>query len=302
MTFWKGKFMALVSYKFDRAIEPGNKFGQITAAALRLVIAVCLTTAFIGSPARGIMTAGNDIVELSYKISLDRVPAGESFEAAVLMDLEEEWHVQAVEPTFDYLIPTRLKLDPPDGISVGKVHFPDSKHIEFAGDMIEVYGGRVPLRFLVKVASSVAPGSMVLTGELTYQLCDDQVCIAPETVNIEIPFEVVAADTPVNPTHAEWFDAQPPLPDTAAVAAEPASEIERMFGERGLLPALLAIFLVGLALNLTPCIYPMLSVTVSIFGGRNDGLRCIQIETGDLCQLFRRRLNHMLQLVVAQSK
>jgi len=32
----------------------------------------------------------------------------------------------------------------------------------------------------------------------------------------------------------------------------------------------LAIFLVGLALNLTPCVYPMLSVTVSLFGTQRD--------------------------------
>ncbi|MCI0446818.1 thioredoxin family protein [bacterium] len=31
-----------------------------------------------------------------------------------------------------------------------------------------------------------------------------------------------------------------------------------------------AIFLVGLALNLTPCVYPMLSVTVSLFGSQSD--------------------------------
>src|SRR3990167_2282943 len=33
--------------------------------------------------------------------------------------------------------------------------------------------------------------------------------------------------------------------------------------------ALVGIFLSGLALNLTPCVYPMLSVTVALFGGRD---------------------------------
>ncbi len=34
--------------------------------------------------------------------------------------------------------------------------------------------------------------------------------------------------------------------------------------------AFLGIFLSGLALNLTPCVYPMFSVTVALFGGRNE--------------------------------
>lgn len=34
--------------------------------------------------------------------------------------------------------------------------------------------------------------------------------------------------------------------------------------------AFAAIFLVGLALNLTPCVYPMIAVTVSIFGGQTE--------------------------------
>ena len=34
--------------------------------------------------------------------------------------------------------------------------------------------------------------------------------------------------------------------------------------------ALLGIFLSGVALNLTPCVYPMLSVTVALFGGKSE--------------------------------
>lgn len=36
------------------------------------------------------------------------------------------------------------------------------------------------------------------------------------------------------------------------------------------LAGVLGLFLTGLALNLTPCVYPMLSITVSLFGGREE--------------------------------
>jgi thiol:disulfide interchange protein DsbD len=38
--------------------------------------------------------------------------------------------------------------------------------------------------------------------------------------------------------------------------------------EKGSVATFITLFLIGLALNLTPCVYPMLGVTVSIFGGR----------------------------------
>lgn len=43
-----------------------------------------------------------------------------------------------------------------------------------------------------------------------------------------------------------------------------------MFDQRGLLLAYLGIFVIGLALNLTPCVYPMMSVTVSLFGTQKE--------------------------------
>jgi thioredoxin:protein disulfide reductase len=43
------------------------------------------------------------------------------------------------------------------------------------------------------------------------------------------------------------------------------------FGSRGLLLTFLLVFLGGLALNLTPCIYPLIPITISYFGGQAEG-------------------------------
>ena len=43
-----------------------------------------------------------------------------------------------------------------------------------------------------------------------------------------------------------------------------------MFKAKGSLLTFFAIFLIGLALNLTPCVYPMMSVTVSLFGSQAE--------------------------------
>jgi thiol:disulfide interchange protein DsbD len=94
----------------------------------------------------------------------------------------------------------------------------------------------------------------------------------------EVPFEiqVTVEGTPVGaardsvaaigPTAAPppgAFATEPPK-DARAVVDNP---IARMF-EKGSLVAYLGLFFIGLALNLTPCVYPMIGVTVSIFGAR----------------------------------
>ncbi len=47
--------------------------------------------------------------------------------------------------------------------------------------------------------------------------------------------------------------------------------VGNMFEKRGLLISFVFIFLSGLALTLTPCIYPIIPITISFFGGQSEG-------------------------------
>jgi thiol:disulfide interchange protein DsbD len=58
-----------------------------------------------------------------------------------------------------------------------------------------------------------------------------------------------------------------PEGETSPAASALDNPVARVL-EQGGWAAFLALFLIGLALNLTPCVYPMLGVTVSIFGAR----------------------------------
>src|SRR5262249_14264368 len=116
------------------------------------------------------------------------------------------------------------------------------------------------------------------------QACNDQICLPPASVAFEASVAIggsgaaprsgagaesagaAPADTAAHATPAPsaGFATRPPAGRARAVAAS------RLAGvlARGGWAAFLTLFLIGLALNLTPCVYPMLSVTVSIFGAR----------------------------------
>jgi thiol:disulfide interchange protein DsbD len=69
----------------------------------------------------------------------------------------------------------------------------------------------------------------------------------------------------------------------------------------GFLLTLLGIFLWGLALNLTPCVYPLIPITVSYFGGRSQKESANTIMHGMLYILGLALMNSLLGLTAALS-
>ena len=78
-----------------------------------------------------------------------------------------------------------------------------------------------------------------------------------------------------------WFEGKLDVPsflsklDAALAGAQQAgrSEFERTLGERGLLAALLLVFLAGVLSSLTPCVYPLIPITIGLFGARQAKTR-----------------------------
>ncbi len=182
------------------------------------------------------------------------------------MDIVEGWHLNAHNPPLDYLIGVELALSPSDRAMVSDIQYPEplKKKFGFADEVLDVYEGESHVVLKAKTASNLEPGSYQLNGKLTIQACSDEVCLAPNTVKLDFPFVVGNQDAAAN---TEFFDK---LEENRASSTQSGNEIASMFNNQGYLWAFLSIFLIGLALNLTPCVYPMMSVTVSLFGGNED--------------------------------
>ncbi len=90
------------------------------------------------------------------------------------------YHVNAHHPSFDYLIPTAVKLLPAKGERLLKQQWPrpEQKKLSFMNAPLAVYSGVFPLRLLLR-----APRGAVLRGELDYQACNDRLCLRPARLN-----------------------------------------------------------------------------------------------------------------------
>lgn len=208
-------------------------------------------------------------VQTDARLSADKVSKGSTIQGVVVFKIAEGWHVNSHAPTHDYLIGTALELEPKEGYIVSDIRYPKGKlmKFEFSEDSLNVYEGTVLLFISVRVSEKLSVMQDTLFGKLQLQACNDKICLAPSWIPIFFPISIASPDEKVNAINQELFAA---YSKTVSGYSPPKNELAAIFETKGSFIAFLAIFLIGLALNLTPCVYPMLSVTVSLFGGQTE--------------------------------
>lgn len=208
-------------------------------------------------------------VSVDAVLSSDKVKAGSIIQAAIQLGIDENWHVNSHHPTFDYLIGTAFDLQEREGIILTDVQYPPGKLVtfSFAEQPIDVYEDTITIFASIKFSDKLASVMDTLKASIMVQACNDQLCLAPSTIEVKIPVQIVGSAEPVSQQHQNIFARY----RTAEFKeSEFKNEIAAMFDQKGSLLAFLAIFFIGLALNLTPCVYPMLSVTISLFGSQSE--------------------------------
>jgi len=210
-----------------------------------------------------------DVVKVEFRSSTDKINAGSIARFAVLISINKGWHVNSYMPVSDELITTKIDLVTKEGIILINTQYPKGKSVKFSftNKPLDVYEGNVIIFFSVRFSEHFKLGTDTLGAVLTVQACDDRVCLAPSEIYLKIPIQVVGKEEKVTEINQEIFSS---YTEKDFVVTQKENPIEDMFNRKGSLLAFLAIFALGLALNLTPCVYPMLSVTVSLFGSQSD--------------------------------
>ncbi|MEX1138448.1 MAG: cytochrome c biogenesis protein CcdA [Bacteroidota bacterium] len=233
-----------------------------------LVLSVVFLPAALAQLTIGGISSTASKVQTTIQLSTDRVPAGSVARVAVTLAIEDTWHVNSHIPTYDYLIGTALEIEPVEGIIVSDLRYPAGHHqqFDFADEPLSVYDRTVTIFLSLRLSEKLEPGEYRVPAKLRVQACNDQVCLAPSTMPLEILLPVVSSGTQVVEQFPELFATY----DTKTGEAGTVDSLASLFETEGSFVAFLAIFLIGLALNLTPCVYPMLSVTVSLFGTQSE--------------------------------
>jgi hypothetical protein len=104
------------------------------------------------------------------------------------------FHINSNTPKSEFLIPTRLSMDVPTDIALGKIEYPAGHDVSFPfspDEALNVYTGDFTITVAVHPLKSVVPGKYVMHGTLRYQACDNAQCFPPKTVPVSFDVKVV---------------------------------------------------------------------------------------------------------------
>jgi len=182
------------------------------------------------------------------------------------------------------------------GISISDVQFPPTieKKFSFTDKSVAVYAGMITVRANLKVSDDAPQGTQTIKGQLDFQACSANSCLPPEKVPFGFPVTVAPPGSGGKTLNQE-----------VVKPVEPVPVLDKNTGGwqtgAGLWLTLLGIFLGGLALNLTPCIYPLIPITVSYFGGQGGRMGGIPVIHGAFYILGLAITNSILGVTAALS-
>jgi thiol:disulfide interchange protein DsbD len=214
-----------------------------------------LCSALVLLPLLALFALGQNPEIVTVKVVPPAAPlkAGQSAPIALELTIKSTYHINAEQPLEDFLIGTTVDFKAPSGVVYKKIAFPPAevRKLDLSPNPMAIYEGTLKITAEVALAPDFKAAEFAIEGSIGYQACDNSMCLPPAEVKFSRKV-TVAGGTGVA------------APAAAAPSALP-------FGGKGLLLTFLLVFLGGLALNLTPCIYPLIPITISYFGGQAEG-------------------------------
>jgi thiol:disulfide interchange protein DsbD len=197
-----------------------------------------------------------------------------SSELLVEIQIKDNWHINSNKPLEDYLIATKITFDKVPGISFGKVQYmdPTLRKFSFSEKKLSVFEKTVYALTTITISPEFDQDELKISGNIYFQACNDQSCLAPQQYYFAALTPVAASGTVPGQINQNLFKTVLPKFKERADAGS-GNEFSDIIQKSGLFYAFIFIYLGGLALNLTPCVYPLIPITISYFGGQSGGSR-----------------------------
>ncbi len=237
----------------------------------RIVLALFILVNVSAAPAQ--FGQDTDVLSVETFLSADKIRPGDTFKIGIKAVLHGNWHINSNKPSEDFLIPTVVTIEPVSGLTFGEMNYTAGEPIkfDFSETELSVYEGEAVFWLEATAANQLPVGELRITGQLHYQACNNVACLIPTNE----AFEVTAVVTPVGSevvslNESLFGDANDA--DLGQLQGERSeNKIDSLLSDSGLFLGLFFIFVGGLALNLTPCVYPIIPITISFFVGQASG-------------------------------
>ena len=219
------------------------------------------------------------------------VQKGQQFTIDLAAKINSSWHINSNKPNDEFLIPTVVSAKG-KGIKLVKIKYPKPHDIKlsFSESPVSVFEGETKIGLTFQVLESAAVGKQQIEVILDYQACNDVSCLPPNSTSTQ--FEVNISEKSEGVIEESELQNNLLTQDSSEVKEVSLADIKNQnlsnqtesvqqkddsgsvastLEKSGLFLSLIFIFLAGLALNLTPCVYPLIPITIGYFGGQAEG-------------------------------
>ncbi len=150
-------------------------------------------------------------------VSIQPVPRGHAFEIAVVAKISPGFHINAHEPSEDYLIPTKIMADLPPGIALVETTYPRGvmRAFRFSKTPLRVYEGSFTVKMKLRAESAAPLGPKKIGLTIGYQACNQDACLPPTKIPATAELEIAEVDTPTRPANPSIFSSVPAVKSPA---------------------------------------------------------------------------------------
>jgi thiol:disulfide interchange protein DsbD len=240
--------------------------------------------------AQVLLGGAEEQVSFTMQIVPSKALPGDTVEVRVAAAVAPGWHIYSMTPPpKPGPLPTSIRVEAADLTPLGPFVQPTPlRKKDNAFDMVvESFEGEATFVGKFRVADNASPGEKTIAVSVRFMVCNDRSCLPPTTTTLTAALTVSAAARTAAPAAAHAPQPSPPEPvpqppaPTVTAPEKPASAtpdayvaVTRARGN-GLLAYLGFAVSMGFLALLTPCVFPMVPITVSFFT-KKEGLSRVQ--------------------------
>jgi thiol:disulfide interchange protein len=221
-----------------------------------------------------------ELVDFSAVFEPTEARPGENIRLVVKVDLKKGWHIYSVLPPKKETDPkpTTLEVEPADFIKDGPVYEtrPVFEYVKSLDYTLIYHDGEARLYQNLILPADFSPGDLSARVKITYQPCTDSICLPAEVRTLDVPLRIEAG-----PPRPERLIAVRGIDD---VPGESKDNLSGMLAE-GVWAFIGLAALMGLVSLLTPCVFPMIPITISFFSKQAEGKQSRVIKLAGLFAL-----------------
>ena len=210
-------------------------------------------------------TAHAGVVDVSAVAKPQKITRSGSFQVVLDVAIKQGYHIGANYPSVD--IPAEIKMQPISGVTYNKPVYPKPlmKTFQFSSEKLPVYEGKTRITLKGIVAKNAPLGTVALKGNFSYQACDNSSCLMPEKLPFTAKIKVIQAK------RVAMAPASLSKPSSTILSSNKGNIVADLLQSKGLPLTLLWIFIAGIGLTFTPCVFPMIPIIVGWFGIQGAG-------------------------------